>query len=167
MTCWQYLSFSKMLISQSCKVQWDSSQIHMSCITAWAMCSAAFTDPNAQQKMMHWSDSDFALSPGLLWQGLDRAAAPATYRAFPGTPPASGSGSPGRTWPLRMPAAPEAATWAASWLWAAPSNHPVRDLVSPCSEEETLKTHTRTHTHTATYWQHLIQTRSHRTVYHI
>lgn len=66
-----------------------------------------------------------------------------TYRAFLGTPPASGSGSPRRTWPLRKPAAPEAATWAASWLWAAPSNHPERDLVSPCSEEETLETYTQ------------------------
>lgn len=51
-----------------------------------------------------------------------------THRAFPGTPPASGSGSPRRTWPLRKPAAPEAATWAASWLWVAPSNHPDRDI---------------------------------------
>lgn len=49
-----------------------------------------------------------------------------TYRAFPGTPLAFGSGSPTRTWPLRMPAAPKAATWAASWLGAAPSNHPHR-----------------------------------------
>ena len=86
------------------------------------------------------------------WRGGfgGRAAAPSTYRAFPGTPPASGSGSPGRTWPLRTPAAPEAATWAASWLWAAPSNHPERDLVSPCSEEETLKIHARTHAHART-----------------
>lgn len=37
-----------------------------------------------------------------------------TYPAFPGTPPASGSGSPRRTWPLRTPAALEAAAWAAS-----------------------------------------------------
>lgn len=75
--------------------------------------------------------------------GTHRFILTRTYRAFLGTPPASGSGSPRRTWPLRKPAAPEAATWAASWLWVAPSNHPERDLVSPCSEEETLETYTQ------------------------
>lgn len=81
----------------------------------------------------------------LLTRGGDRAAASWTYRAFPGTPPASGSGSPRRTWPLRKPAAPEAATWAASWLWADPSNYPNRGLVSPCSEDgDTENTHTHT-----------------------
>lgn len=55
-----------------------------------------------------------------------RTSWPQSYLAFPETPPASGFGSPRRTWPLRMPKAPEAETLAASWSLEAPSNNPVR-----------------------------------------
>lgn len=41
-------------------------------------------------------------------------ARPAPHLASPGTPPASGSGSPRRASPLRRPPPPAAATWAAS-----------------------------------------------------
>lgn len=82
---------------------------------------------------------------GVLWRDAIEAAAPWTYRASRGTPPASGSGFLGRTWPLRTPATRWAATWAASWLWAAPSNHPERELVSPLLREgDTVNTHTAT-----------------------
>lgn len=74
---------------------------------------------------------------------------PRTYRAFLGTPPASGSGSPRRTWPRRTPAAPEAATWAASWLGAAPSNHPDRRFgQSMLGGGDTGNAHAHTHTRT-------------------